>query len=132
MPRPKKTVQYTADDATILSHFDEALALAEQQKGASAEISAHNVLMAEDGVDPGTLSICRRLARMKPGKRGIAVALLHRYLQVLASRLEDPTVAAAGAGHNRGPSLTSEEPEAAAEPAAEAVPFVRARGAVAA
>ena len=91
MPRPKKSARYDADDATIIAHFDQSMELADQQKAASAEIAAHNSLMAEHGVDPGTLSICRRLARMKPGKRGIAVALLHRYLQVLASRLEDPT-----------------------------------------
>jgi hypothetical protein len=98
MPRPPHDVQYDADDATILAHFDQALELAEQQKVASAEITAHNSLMISHGVCPGTLSICRRLARMKEGKRGVAVALLHRYLAILASRLEDPTVEAPAQG----------------------------------
>jgi len=68
------------------------MALKDNQRGVSAEITALNSLMQEAGVDPGTLSLCCRLARMKPGKRGVSVALLHRYLQVLASRLDDPTV----------------------------------------
>jgi hypothetical protein len=93
MPRPRKTATYDSDDQKIIEHFDQSMAMADEQKVTSAEIATHNALMAEDGVDPGTLSICRRLARMKPGKRGIAVALLHRQLQVLASKLEDPSVA---------------------------------------
>jgi hypothetical protein len=40
------------------------------------------------------LATCRRLANLPPGKRGVTVAVLHRYLMVLASRLEDPTVPA--------------------------------------
>src|SRR5918995_6468792 len=91
MARPKKTAKYDADDETIIAHFDQSMELYEAQKGASVEISANNKQMQEDGVDPGTLSICRKLARMPAGKRGVSVALLHRYLQVLAGRLEDPT-----------------------------------------
>jgi hypothetical protein len=92
------------------------MALKDGQRAATSEITALNVLMQGDGVDPGTLSLCCRLARMKPGKRGLSVALLHRYLVVLASRLADPTVAVPAA------------PVEAGAPA----PFAPARGAVAA
>jgi hypothetical protein len=92
MPRLKKVVVFDADDKTIVEHFDQAMALKANQRGVSSEITALNSTMQEAGVDPGTLSTCCKLARMKPGKRGVAVALLHRYLQVLASRLDDPTV----------------------------------------
>jgi hypothetical protein len=54
---------------------------------------------------------------MKPGKRGVTVALLHRYLQVLASKLDDPTV-------------KRERAEAKAQAAP--VPFERAHGVAAA
>ena len=91
MARPKRDGVFDADDQTIIAHFDQSLELYERQKGASGEISENNKGMQDDGVHPGILSICRRLALMPPGKRGMSVALLHRYLQVLASRLEDPT-----------------------------------------
>jgi hypothetical protein len=94
MPKPKKTVGYNADDGTILRYFDASTLAKKAQREASGEICSLNVRMQDDGVDPGTLATCQRLARMKPGKRGISVALLHRYLQVLASRLEDPTAPA--------------------------------------
>ena len=102
MPRIPKTTEYTADDETILAHFDESLELAEEQKASRAELATHNKRMYADGVDSGTLSVCRKLALMKPGKRGIAVALLHRYLEVLASRLEDPDDGAAWRGAGEG------------------------------
>lgn len=92
MARPKKSVTLNADDQTIVEYFDQAMAAKAAQGEASKEITALNSTMQEAGVDPGTLSLCCRLAKMKPGKRGISVALLHRYLQVLASRLADPTV----------------------------------------
>jgi hypothetical protein len=116
MPRLKKTVVLNADDRTIVEYFDQAMALKANQRGVSGEITALNVLMQEAGVDPGTLSTCCRLARMKPGKRGVAVALLHRYMQVLARQLDDPTVAAVP------------QPAEAGRP----VPFEHARGAAAA
>jgi hypothetical protein len=90
VPRPKRDVKFDADDQTIIAHFDRAMRLKATQRGVSSEITALNSLMQGDGVDPGTLSTCCKLARMKPGKRGVAVALLHRYLQVLARQLEDP------------------------------------------
>ena len=92
MPRPPKLAKFDAGDATIQLHFDEAIELREQQRESRDELSAHNKQMFADGVDPGIMSICRRLALMREGKRGVAVALLHRYLAILASRLEDPTV----------------------------------------
>jgi hypothetical protein len=95
MPRLRKSVRFDADDRTIVEHFDQAMALKANQHGVSSEITKLNALMAEAGVDPGTLSICCNLARMKPGKRGMSVALLHRYLMVLARQLDDPTVAVA-------------------------------------
>ena len=101
MPRPPKTAHYDADDATIIACFDDSLELVEQQRATKAEITAHNVLMHQSGVDPGALSICRRLALMKEGKRGVAVSLLHRYLQILASRLHDPTIPATRNGEAR-------------------------------
>jgi hypothetical protein len=94
MARPPKTVRYDADDQTIQRYFDQSMSLRDEQKAASGLISDLNSEMLGAGVDPGTLSICRRFAAMKPGKRGVSVALLHRYLQVLASRLDDPTVEA--------------------------------------
>jgi hypothetical protein len=99
MPRLRKTIVFDADDRTIGEYFDRAMAMKDNQRGVSGEITALNVLMQEAGVDPGTLSTCCRLARMPPGKGGMAVALLHRYLQVLARQLEDPTVVVEGAGH---------------------------------
>ena len=113
MARPKKTASYDADDQTIVDYFEQAMSLKDQQKSASSEITALNSLMHDAGVEPGVLSLCCRLARMKEGKRGVTIALLHRYLQVLASRLDDPTV--------------KQDREAAA-----AVPFAAARGAAAA
>jgi hypothetical protein len=91
MARPKKDVVFDATDEVIAQYFDETMGLADAQKAASAQITDSNRLMQDAGVHSGTLSICRRLARMRPGKRGTEVALLHRYLSVLASRLEDPT-----------------------------------------
>jgi hypothetical protein len=93
MPRPRKHLTFDASDQVIADFFDQAMALKDSQRGVSSEITALNSLMQDGGVDPGTLSLCWRLARMKPGKRGVAVALLHRYLVVLASRMADPTVA---------------------------------------
>jgi hypothetical protein len=118
MARPKKSVVFNADDQTIVEFFDQAMMLKANQRDVSSEISGLNVLMQESGVDPGTLSLCCRLAKMKEGKRGVAVALLHRYLVVLASRLEDPTI-------------TVEVPAAPAE-AGRPVPFEHVPGAVAA
>ena len=71
--------------------------------------------MHQDGVDPGVLAICRKLAMMKPGKRGVAVALLHRYLMVLASRLDDPTVPATrnGEAHREATPFTGQRSAAA-------------------
>jgi hypothetical protein len=90
MGRPRKNVVFNADDKTICAYFDQAMALKDNQRGVSSEITALNALMQGDGVDPGTLSLCCKLARMKPGKRGVAVALLDRYLKILANRLADP------------------------------------------
>jgi hypothetical protein len=103
MPRPKKAIVLNADDRTIREYLDQAMALKANQRGVSSEITALNVLMQEAGVDPGTLRTCCRLARMKPGKRGMSVALLHRYLQVLAQQLEDPLVAVAAQQDNVAP-----------------------------
>ena len=94
MPRTPKDAHFDATDDLIISHFDEAMELREQQRESRLELSGHNRRMQDDGCDPGVMAICRRLALMPEGKRGIAVALLHRYLQVLASRLEDPTLPA--------------------------------------
>jgi hypothetical protein len=74
MARPKKHVAFDASDQVIADYFDQAMALKDNQRGVSSEITALNSLMQGDGVDPGTLSVCCRLARMKPGKRGVAVA----------------------------------------------------------
>jgi hypothetical protein len=114
MGRPRKHVKFDASDQVIAEYFDQAMALKDNQRGVSSEITALNSLMQGDGVDPGTLSLCCRLARMKPGKRGVAVALLHRYMTVLARQLDDPAVA---------PSKPAE---------ADPLPFAHARGAVAA
>jgi hypothetical protein len=92
VPRPRKSAVFDADDQTIVEHFDRAMRLKATQRGVSSEITALNAQMSEAGVDPGTLTICCKLARMPRGKRGVAVALLHRYLQVLARQLDDPTV----------------------------------------
>ena len=116
MARPKKQVKFDADDQTIVEYFDQAMQLKTTQRGVSSEITALNSLMQEVGVDPFTLSLCCRIAKMKPGKRGVAVALLLRYLAILARRLEDPMV---------------EVPTAPAE-AGRCVPFEHVPGAVAA
>jgi hypothetical protein len=96
MARPRKDVKFDADDQTIVEYFDQAMQLKATQRSVSSEITGLNSSMQEVGVDPFTLSLCCRIAKMKPGKRGVAVALLHRYLAILASRLEDPTVEAPG------------------------------------
>jgi hypothetical protein len=62
------------------------------QKEASAKIAANNVQMQRDGVHPGVLQICRKLALMPDGRRGLHVALLHRYLQVFAARVPKAAV----------------------------------------
>jgi hypothetical protein len=93
MARPKQHVKFDADDRTIVEYFDLSMELRSNQKSVSGEISDLNSQMAEAGVDPGTLSTCRKLAALPAGKRGVSVALLHRYLGVLAARLEDPAVA---------------------------------------
>jgi hypothetical protein len=84
MARPKKDLKYDADDQTIQRYFDESMNLRDEQKAASGLISDLNSKMSEAGVHAGVLSICRRFAAMPPGKRGVSVALMHRYLQVLA------------------------------------------------
>ena len=116
MPRPPSTAQYNADDATIQLHFDEAMELHEQQREGRSELSAHTKAMFADGIDPGIMSICRRLALLKEGKRGISVALLHRYLMVLASRLDDPTVVATknGEARHEAPAVPFKQQDAAA------------------
>lgn len=91
MARPKKTRKLDADDRTIVKYFDLSMEAKANQKSASADISDLNSRMQDDGVDPGMLSWCRRLAELPEGRRGVSIALLHRYLQVLASRLDDPT-----------------------------------------
>jgi uncharacterized protein (DUF2237 family) len=59
------------------------------------------------------MTYCRRLAALPEGKRGIAIVLTTRYLQILASRLEDPSMPRPQATHTNG-GLTP-EPEPAAE-----------------
>ena len=113
MPKPPKSATFDAGDAAIQQHFDESLELAGQQKESREELSAHSKQMFADGVGPGIMAICRRLALMPEGKRGIAVALLHRYLMVLASRLEDPTMPATRNGEARHEAQTVPFTEAA-------------------
>ena len=82
-----------ADDATIIACLDDSLELVEQQRATKAEITAHNVLMHQSGVDPGALSICRRLALMKEGKergRGEFIAPIPADFGLEASRSDDP------------------------------------------
>jgi hypothetical protein len=107
VPRPRKSAVFDADDQTIVEHFDRAMRLKATQRGVSSEITALNAQMSEAGVDPGTLTICCKLARMPRGKRGVAVALLHRYLQVLARQLDGPTVPVEHAARPNG-GLTPE------------------------
>jgi hypothetical protein len=93
MARPPKHVTYDADDETIRRYFDQSMRLREDQKTASGLISALNAEMVSAGVHPGTMSIIRKFAAMPPSKRRLEIALLHRYLQVMAAQLDDPAVA---------------------------------------
>jgi hypothetical protein len=80
MARPRKHVVLNADDKTICAYFDQAMELKANQRGVSSEITALNSLMQGDGVDPGTLSLCCRLARMRAREArrgGSAAAPLH-------------------------------------------------------
>jgi hypothetical protein len=93
MARPKKTVSYTADAATVLKYFDESMRAKEIQKEASGEISSLNTMMQGDGVHAGVLSHYVALARMKPEEAALRLALEDFYRQALASRLPNPASA---------------------------------------
>ena len=90
MARPRKTVNYSADAATVQKYFDESLRAKAVQKEASGEISALNSMMQGDGVHAGVLSHYVALARMKPEEAALRLALEDFYRQALASRLPDP------------------------------------------
>jgi hypothetical protein len=95
MPRPRKSTEYKADAATVQRYFDEAMAAKDRQKTASGEISSLNVMMQADGVHAGLLSHYAKIARMKPEKAALWLALDDFYRQALASRLPNPRAAPA-------------------------------------
>jgi hypothetical protein len=92
MPKPRKDVNYNARSQVICDYFERSMRLREDQKGGSALISALNKDMASDGVDPGVLSIMRRIACLPEGKRGVTVANMRFYLDVLEEQLSDSQV----------------------------------------
>lgn len=90
MPRPSKDVVYNADRDTIRRFFERAVAIDEEQKGVRSEMSELNRNAEDAGVHSGVLSMCRRIRKLKPGRRGYVVALTRRYLDILADELQDP------------------------------------------
>jgi hypothetical protein len=94
MARPPKSIRYDATAAVIQRYFDEAMTAKNEQKIASAEISTLNQLMQQDGVHAGLLSYYCKIARMKPEKAALWLALDDFYRQALASRLPNPKTGA--------------------------------------
>jgi hypothetical protein len=89
--RPKKAVPiYDASAATIRQCFARRAELEERAKEGREAISEMERAAEAAGVCSHVLGICRRLAKMKPGRRGFTIALLARYLQVLRAELHDP------------------------------------------
>jgi hypothetical protein len=90
MARPKKSIDYNADSATIRRYFHDAMALKRSQKNKSSEISTLNVLNAGRRRRSRSAVVFCRIANMPPAKRALHLTLSDLYRQVLASELEDP------------------------------------------
>jgi hypothetical protein len=91
VPRLKKGISYTSDAEVIRRYFREAMALKRSQKNKNSEITALNVSMTTDGVDPGILSLFCKIANMPPAKRALHLTLSDLYRHALAGELEDPS-----------------------------------------
>jgi len=94
MARPKKTVRYDADAATIKQYFEQSWVARDEQKTASGLISSLNSEMERNGVHSGALSTMRKIRAMKDGRRGFFLFLLKRYIDVLERELHDPAFVA--------------------------------------
>lgn len=92
MARPKKTVNYNASSETVRRFFERSMQLREEQRDIGTLISSLNIEMSNAGVDPGVLSLCRRVASMPEGKRGTTIALVRFYFDVLNDILADAQV----------------------------------------
>jgi hypothetical protein len=88
MARPRKHVTYTASDEVTRRYFAESMSARAEAKTASGLISDLNREMVDAGCHPGVMSYCRRLAAMPEAQRALHIALLHRYLMVLAAELD--------------------------------------------
>jgi hypothetical protein len=92
MPRPRNNIEYNANAETIQRVFDQAMAAKDEQKDASRQISSLNSRMEQEGVHAGLMSHYTKIARMKPEKAALWLALDEFYRQALASRLPNPQV----------------------------------------
>ena len=103
MPRHRKASRRDANAATIQRYFDRAMELRAGQKAKGREISALNVKMQDDAVDPGVLSLFCRIASMPDAKAALYLTLMDYYKQALANRLPNPTTQQREAGETVAP-----------------------------
>jgi hypothetical protein len=120
MPRARRDVVYNADAETIRRFFERSMAAHESAASERQAIATMNSEMERHGVHSGALTFVRRIARLKPGRRGYMAVLTIRYLEILRDQVRDP----------EGPVL--EDPTVPAQPVAAngpakapAVPFER-------
>jgi hypothetical protein len=90
--RPPKVFSYHADGETIRSFFARYRELEAAKKATRETVKALNKQADAGGVHPRTLRFVLGLAAMPPGRRGWCVALLRRYLDILATELHDADV----------------------------------------
>jgi hypothetical protein len=87
MARPRKDRRLDASPEVVRAVLHDALEVDRRILDARNAINRMNVRMATQGVHPGVLAFCRRLAKLKPPARREAIALTRQYLAVLKEEL---------------------------------------------
>jgi hypothetical protein len=87
-------VSYSANAETIRHWFELSMAAQDEAKDARQAIGDMNKDMEAAGVHSGVISFVRRIAGLKPGRRGYMALLTIRYLEVLRDQVRDPEVPA--------------------------------------